>query len=57
MWAVASEMSSKHVGKGVKTVNRVWREGSEPFEGRAFEDGGKGFVEDDIMGCIEDDIM
>ena len=56
MWAAANEMGCKHVGEGVKIVNGVWREGSEPFKGRAFEGGGKSFVEDDIMGCIEGDM-
>jgi len=45
IWAAASEMSSKHVGKGVKTVNEVWQESS-----------GTSFAEHDIMGCIEGDM-
>jgi len=49
-------MGSKHVGECVKTVNGVWREGSEPFKGRTFESGGKSFAEDGIVGCIEGDI-
>ena len=56
MWAIASEMGSKHVGKGVKTVNGVWQETSEPFEGMTFEGGGKSFAEDDIVGSIEGDM-
>jgi len=56
MWAAASEKGSKHVGEGVKTVNGVWWEGSEPFKGRTFEGGGKSFAEDDVVGCIEGDI-
>jgi len=56
MWAATNEMGSKHVGEGVKTINGVGREGSEPFEGRTFKGGGKGLVEDDIVGCIEGDM-
>ena len=56
MWAVASKVSSKHVGEGVEVVNGIWWDSSEPFEGRAFEGGWKGFVEDGIMGRIEGDI-
>ena len=56
MWAAVSEMSSKHVGEGVKAVNGIWWESSEPFEGRAFEGGWKIFAEDGIMGRIEGDV-
>jgi len=41
MWAASNEMGSEHVGEGVKTVNGVWREGSEPFKGRALRVVGK----------------
>ena len=56
MWAAANEMSLKHVGEGVEVVNGIWWESSEPFEGRAFEGGWKGFAEDGIMGRIEDNM-
>jgi len=56
MWATANEMGSKHVGEGVKIVDRVWWEVSEPFKGRTFEGGGKSFAEDGIVGCIEGDM-
>jgi len=55
MWTAAGEISSEHVGEGVKAVNGIWRESSEPFECRAFEGDWKSFVENDIMGCIEGD--
>ena len=52
MWTTAS----KHVGEGVKAVNGIWRESSEPFEGRAFEGGWESFAEDNIIGCIQGDM-
>jgi len=39
MWAVAGEVSGKHVGEGVEAVDRVRRKGGKPFEGRAFKGG------------------
>ena len=56
MWATTSEMSSKHVGEGVKAVNGIRRESNKPFKGRAFEGSWKSFAEDDIMGRIEGDV-
>ena len=44
------------MGEGVEAVNRVWREGGKPFEGRAFEGGRKGFAKNDIMGSVEGDV-
>jgi len=44
------------VREGVKVVNGIWWESSEPFEGRAFEGGWKSFAEDGIMGCIKGDM-
>jgi len=56
MRAAASEVSGKHVGEVIKTVDRVWREGGKPFKGSAFEGGRKGFAKNDIMGSVEGDV-
>jgi len=52
MWAAGSEVGGKHVGEGVKTIDRVWGEGSKPFKGRTFEGGGKSFTKDDIVRIV-----
>ena len=46
-------MSGTHVGKGVETVDEVWRKGGKPFEGRAFKGGKKGIAENNVMGSVE----
>jgi len=56
MRAAAGEVSGELVGEGVEAVNGVWREGGKPFEGRAFQGGGKGFAENGIMGIVEGDV-
>jgi len=56
MWATSSEVGGKHVGECVKIVDGVCGKGSEPFEGRTFEEGGKSFTEDGIVGLIEGDV-
>jgi len=56
MWAVASEVSGKHVGEGVEAVNGVWQKGGKPFEGRAFKGGRKGLAENNIMESVEGDV-
>jgi len=56
VWAAASKVSCKHVGEGVEVVDRVRWEGREPFESGAFEDGGKGFVEDCVLGSVKGDM-
>ena len=55
MRAVADEVSGEHVGEGVEAVNGVWREGGEPIEGRAFQDGRKGLAKN-IMGSVKGDV-
>ena len=52
MWAAVGEVSGKHVGEGVEAVDGVWRKGGKPLEGRAFEGGRKGLVENSIMGSV-----
>ena len=52
VWAAASKMSCEHVWEDVEVVDRVRWEGCEPFEGEAFEGGGKGFAEDGALGSM-----
>ena len=52
MWAAASEMGWEHVWEGIKVIDWVRWKGCEPFESRAFEGGGKGFVEDCVLGGV-----
>ena len=56
MRAAADEVGDKHVGEGVEAVNGVWREGGEPFEGKAFQGGRKGFAKNGIMGSVKGDV-
>ena len=56
MRAAASEVSGKHVGKGVEAVDRVWREGGKPFKESAFVGCRKGFAKNGIMGSVEGDV-
>ena len=56
MWAAAGEVSSEHVGEGVKVIDGVWWQGGKPFEGGAFEGGREGLVENDIVRSVEGDM-
>ena len=49
MWAVAGEVSSQHVGEGVKVVDGVWWQGGKPFEGGASEGGREGLGETTLL--------
>ena len=46
-------MSCEHVWEDVEAVDRVRWERSEPFEGGAFEGGGKGFAKDGVLGSVQ----
>ena len=56
LWAVAGEVSGKHVGEGVEVVDGVWQKGGKPFEGRAFKGGREGLAENGIMRSVEGDV-
>jgi len=56
MWAAAGEVSGKDLGEGVEAVDRVWRKGGKPFEGRAFKGGREGLAENSVMRSVEGDV-
>jgi len=43
-------------GKNVEAVDGVRRKGCEPFQSRALEGGGEGFVEDCVLGRVQSDM-